>query len=57
MEEPQEVADQGKVMMTEAQRLVTEAKKGGLHLRLLGAMAFQAYYPKYRCLTTKLGRI
>lgn len=56
MQRPQDVAENEEVMMIEAERLVTEAKKRVLHLRLLGAMAFQAHCPKYRYLTTKLGR-
>lgn len=57
MQKPQDVVDHEKVMMAEAERLASEAKKRGLHLRLLGAMAFQGHCPKYRYLTTKLGRM
>ncbi|HUK50138.1 MAG TPA: hypothetical protein VLV18_03805 [Terriglobales bacterium] len=45
------------LMIAEAQRLVKEGNNRNLHLRLLGAMAFQVRCPKYNYLTTKLGRI
>ena len=44
-------------MMSEAQRIVAEGNTRNLHLRLLGAMAFQAHCPKYNFLTLKLGRV
>ena len=34
-----------------------EAKKRNLHLRLLGAIAFQAHCPKFSFLTTRLNRV
>jgi hypothetical protein len=44
-------------MMSEGTRLVEEAKKREIHLRLLGAIAFQFHCPKFSYLSTKLDRI
>jgi hypothetical protein len=44
-------------MMREGTRLVEEAKKRDLHLRLLGAIAFQFHCPKFSYLSAKLDRI
>ncbi len=43
-------------MKEEGPRIVREGAKGGLHLRLLGAIAFQYHCPKYNFLTAKLHR-
>lgn len=43
-------------MKEEGPRIVREGAKRGLHLRLLGAIAFQFHCPKYNFLTTKLHR-
>jgi hypothetical protein len=43
-------------MKTEAARIVQEGNERGLHLRLLGAIAFQLHCPKYNYLTIKLRR-
>jgi hypothetical protein len=44
-------------MMAEGTRLVEEGKKRGIHLRLLGAIAFQFHCPKFSYLSTKLDRV
>jgi hypothetical protein len=44
-------------MLDEGKRLVEEARKRGLHLRLLGAIAFQFHCPKFSYLSTKLERV
>jgi hypothetical protein len=44
-------------MKLEGQRIVDEGNKRGLHLRVLGAIAFQIHCPKYSYLTTKLNRV
>jgi hypothetical protein len=43
-------------LMKEAARIVQDGKERGLHLRLLGAIAFQLHCPKYNYLTTRLHR-
>ena len=43
-------------MKAEGERIVTEGRKRNLHLRLLGAIAFQHHCPKYNHLTAKLHR-
>ena len=45
------------LMIGEGTRLVEEAKKRGIHLRLLGAIAFQIHCPKFSYLSTKLDRV
>jgi hypothetical protein len=44
-------------MKAEGDRIVTAAKQRHLHLRLLGAIAFQLHCPKYSYLTAKLQRV
>jgi len=44
-------------MKEEAQRIIAEGGKRGIHLRLLGAIAFQFQCPKYSYLTKKLNRV
>mgnify|MGYP001066679403 CR=1 FL=1 len=56
METGQGASDLERLMMTEAERLIAEGKNRNLHLRLLGAMAFQVHCPKYSYLSTKLSR-
>jgi len=51
-----EAAKQEALMKSEAERLVAEARKRNLHLRLLGALAFQFHCPKHAYLSQKLGR-
>ena len=53
------VADKQRLgtMMSEGTRLVEEGKKRGIHLRLLGAIAFQFHCPKFSYLSTKLDRV
>lgn len=43
-------------MKTEGERIVNEGSKRNIHLRLLGAIAFQLHCPKYNHLTAKLHR-
>jgi hypothetical protein len=43
-------------MKAEGERIVAEGRKRNLHLRLLGAIAFQLHCPKYNFLTAKLRR-
>jgi hypothetical protein len=45
------------LMKAEAQQIVAEGNARKLHLRLLGAIAFQVHCPKYSFLTAKLGRV
>jgi len=45
------------LMMNEGTRLVEEAKKREMHLRLLGAIAFQFHCPKFSHLSMKLDRV
>jgi len=45
------------LMMSEGTRLVEEAKKRKIHLRLLGAIAFQFHCSKFSYLSTKLERV
>ena len=44
-------------MKLEGQRIVEEGNKRNLHLRVLGAIAFQLHCPKYSFLTTRLNRV
>ena len=45
------------LMIGEGTKIITEAKKRELHLRLLGAIAFQLQCPKFSFLSAKLNRI
>jgi hypothetical protein len=56
---PGTVADKERLglMMSEGTRLVEEAKKRDIHLRLLGAIAFQFHCSKFNYLSTKLDRV
>jgi hypothetical protein len=53
----QEIIEREKLIKSEGERIVGEAKKRNLHLRLLGAIAFQAHCPKFSLLTTRLNRV
>ena len=44
-------------MKLEGEHIVDEGNKRGLHLRVLGAIAFQLHCPKYSFLTTRLNRV
>jgi len=44
-------------MKAEAMRIVEEGTKRKLHVRLLGAIAFQTHCPKFNFLTTRLNRV
>jgi len=44
-------------MIAEAKRVIAQAKDRDLHLRLLGAIAFQIQCPKFNFLSRKLNRI
>lgn len=56
LEEMQGAGEHDSLMKEEGPRIVTEGAKRGLHLRLLGAIAFQHHCPKYNFLTAKLHR-
>ncbi len=56
MEKVQDAEKHDSLMKEEGPRIVREGAKRGLHLRLLGAIAFQFHCPKYNFLTTKLHR-
>lgn len=56
MEHTQDTSKRELLMKAEGERIVNEGRKRNLHLRLLGAIAFQARCPKYRYLTGKLHR-
>jgi len=53
----QETTERANSMKAEAQRIVEEGKKRNLHLRLLGAIAFQLHCPKFSFLTVRLKRV
>jgi len=53
----QEIAEHEKIMKAEGERIVAEATKRNLHVRLLGAIAFQAHCPKFNFLAARLNRI
>jgi len=53
----QEIAEHEKMMVSEGQRIVAEATKRDLHVRLLGAIAFQSHCPKFSFLTKRLNRV
>jgi hypothetical protein len=44
-------------MIAEGKRIIVRAKESSLHLRLLGAIAFQIQCPKFSFLTGKLNRV
>jgi hypothetical protein len=52
-----ETIQREKLMKLEGERLVGEARQRNLHLRLLGAIAFQAHCPKFNFLTIRLNRV
>jgi hypothetical protein len=52
-----DIAKQEALMKSEAERIVVEGRKRNLHLRLLGALAFQFHCPKHVNLSKKLGRV
>ena len=54
---PQEVIEREKMMKSEAMRIITEGTKRDLHVRLLGAIAFQTRCPKFNFLTQRLNRV
>jgi len=56
MEKVQDASKLDSMMKEEGPRLVREGDKRGLHMRLLGAIAFQYHCPKYNYLTAKLRR-
>jgi len=53
----QEIAEHEKMMRAEGERIVVEGTKRDLHVRLLGAIAFQAHCPKFNFLTKSLKRV
>ncbi len=56
LEKVQDTSKHDALMKEEGPRIVREGAKRGLHLRLLGAIAFQYHCPKYNFLTAKLHR-
>ena len=52
-----QVLEHEKMMKTEAMRIISEGSKRDLHVRLLGAIAFQTRCPKFSFLTQRLNRI
>jgi hypothetical protein len=52
-----DIAPRESLMRTEAERIVAEGERRHIHLRLLGAIAFQCHCPKYRFLSAKLNRV
>jgi hypothetical protein len=56
LEEVEDASKRDSLMKNEGPRIVSEGTKRGLHLRLLGAIAFQNHCPKYNYLTSKLHR-
>jgi hypothetical protein len=57
MQSQKDIIEHEKLMRTEAERIVVEGRRRDLHLRLLGAMAFQVHCPRYNYLTVKLNRV
>ena len=57
MTSPQPNAERERLMKLEGEHIVAEGTKRGLHLRVLGAIAFQLHCPKYSFLTTRLNRV
>ena len=53
----QQIKEHEKKMQAEGARIVDEGTKRGLHLRLLGAIAFQTRCPKFSHLTERLNRV
>jgi hypothetical protein len=53
----EEVLQNEKKMKAEAIHIVEEGTKRNLHVRLLGAIAFQTHCPKFSFLTTRLNRV
>jgi len=53
----QEIAEHEKMMKAEGERIVAEGARRDLHVRLLGAIAFQAHCPKFSFLTKRLNRV
>ncbi len=53
----EQIAEHEKMMKAEGERIVAEGTKRDLHLRLLGAIAFQAHCPKFNFLTARLNRV
>ena len=57
MESKESNAERAERMIAEAKRIIVQAKERDLHLRLLGAIAFQVQCPKFNFLSRKLNRI
>jgi len=56
LEKVQDLSAHDSLMKEAGPQIVKEGSKRGLHLRLLGAIAFQYHCPKYNYLTAKLRR-
>ena len=57
LEKTESNAERADRMIAEAKRIIAQAKEHNLHLRLLGAIAFQIQCPKFNFLSRKLNRI
>ena len=57
MEKPGEPSSKDALMRSEGVRIVKAANERNIHLRLLGAIAFQTHCPKYNYLTSRLRRV
>jgi hypothetical protein len=57
LEKQESNAERANRMIAEAKRIISQAKDRDLHLRLLGAIAFQIQCPKFNFLTIKLNRV
>ena len=53
----EEILQHEKIMKAEAMHIVEEGTKRDLHVRLLGAIAFQTHCPKFNFLTARLNRV
>jgi len=53
----QDVAERAKVLLAEGERIINEATKRDLHLRLLGSISFQLHCPKFRQMAIKFREI
>jgi hypothetical protein len=57
LERQESNAERADRMVAEAKRVIAQGKDRGLHLRLLGAIAFQIQCPEFNFLSRKLNRI
>lgn len=57
LEKTESNPERAKRMVAEAKRIIVQAKENDLHLRLLGAIAFQIQCPKFSYITRNLNRV